>query len=656
MSDSLPASVLSWDRPTRRGGAPVGYNRPMMKEPSPQAGPGIAPTAAAVVLAAGRSSRMGASKPLLRLGQSSAIERVVSSLRQAGVEQIVVVTGHDPGPLLPVLDTLEVDRAHNAGYDSGMFSSVQTGLAALRDGIDAFFVLPVDCPLVTPHVLALLLERSGRSFERVLYPVCCRHRGHPPLLSADCVRPLLEADNAGSLEAFLAVFGDAGREVDVRDITVLLDMDTPDAYAVLNHLALILDGALDALTNEDALFLLAAAGTPANVVAHCRAVAAVGERIAEAVKPHLPALDVALVRTGCLLHDIARLEPDHAIVAQELLTHLGLPRLGAVVGRHMVIGPGLPGTSDITEAELVYLADKLVADDRLVGLDAREARAFRKKRPGPEAAARLRARMRDARMMADKVTAYTGRPLEEILEGPSGHGSAVMRVCLVRHAEPEGPAGRRFLGQADPDLGVGGEAQARRLAQQLRALTGGAGFDAVWSSDLRRSLRTAEIAGGPGGPEVRAEPWLREIDVGLWEGLTWEEARGRYPAEHDRRERDIVGHPFPGGESFADLQARVVPAFRDLISRGLAAGHRRVLVVGHIGVNRVILAHFLGLPLKEIFSIAQEYCALTELEVSGWPSEGLRVVVAGSQGAAGPRCVDGPESAKGGGGPTPELR
>ncbi len=111
---------------------------------------------AAVVLAAGRSSRMGTSKPLLQVGQVTAIERVVSSLRAAGAGQVVVVTGHNPEALLPVLSRLQVDRAHNPDYDSGMFSSVRAGAAALSADVDAFFVLPVDCPLVTPRVLRLL--------------------------------------------------------------------------------------------------------------------------------------------------------------------------------------------------------------------------------------------------------------------------------------------------------------------------------------------------------------------------------------------------------------------------------------------------------------------------------------------------------------------
>ena len=172
------------------------------------------------------------------------------------------------------------------------------------------------------------------------------------------------------------------------------------------------------------------------------------------------------------------------------------------------------------------------------------------------------------------------------------------------------------MGQADPGLGAVGEEQAKGLANEVMATTAGGCLDVVYSSDLRRCLRTAEIVAEECGAAVRAEPWLREIDVGAWEGLTWEEARQAYPVEHAERERDVIGRPFPQGESFADLQARVIPQFLRLIDASLAAGHRQVLVVGHKGVNRVILAHFSGLPLEGIFSIEQDYCAVTELRVA----------------------------------------
>ena len=103
--------------------------------------------------------------------------------------------------------------------------------------------------------------------------------------------------------------------------------------------------------------------------------------------------------------------------------------------------------------------------------------------------------------------------------------------------------------------------------------------------------------------QVTTDPRLREIDCGLWEGLTREEAAARYPTEYAERERDVVGYPFPGGESFLDLRARVLPALGHIFDEGAA----RVLVVSHLGVARVLLCEFGGKPLTDLFSLQLDY-------------------------------------------------
>jgi broad specificity phosphatase PhoE/CTP:molybdopterin cytidylyltransferase MocA len=576
---------------------------------------------------------MGPLKPLLSLGGMHAVERVITNLRSAGVGDIVVVTGHEAGRVAPVVESAGATQVHNPGYDSGMFSSVRAGVAALPEYLDAFFVQPADCALVTPRALRALVAGFAGADHGIVYPTCLGHRGHPPLLSSRYVRPLLDYDPDGTLAAFLGGFPDDQAEIDVRDLTVLMDMDMPGDYHVLTTFAAALDAAASggpepSLGETEALFLLAVACTPANIVRHCRTAAAVGERFAALLLPHVPDLDVDLVRAGCLLHDIARVLPNHAQLAKEVLANLGLPRLGAVVGRHMIIEPGLPRAAGVTEAELVYLADKMVADGEVVGLDERQARAGRKLRSDPEAVQRIGGRMDDARLIAGKISAILARPADEVLEGlelPAACAPGELLVYLVRHACPEAAGGRRYHGQGDAPLGPEGERQARELTNRLMALMGGACFDAIISSDLRRSSRTAEIIAEACRTRVQTVPWLREVDVGLWEDLTWEEARCRHPAEHAAREDDLVRTRFPRGESFADVAARAVPPFERLIEQSGAAGLRRVLVVGHKGVNRVLLAHVRGLALGDIFTIEQELCAITLLRVSGSESGVWRV-------------------------------
>jgi alpha-ribazole phosphatase len=197
----------------------------------------------------------------------------------------------------------------------------------------------------------------------------------------------------------------------------------------------------------------------------------------------------------------------------------------------------------------------------------------------------------------------------------------------VRHAEPvfaHGP--RRFVGQLDPPLSSAGVEQAQRLAEQLRTV----GFDSVYSSDLQRCLQTAHLVAeqavpptGRASVPVTTDQRLREIDCGLWEGLTTEEAAARCPIEYSERERDIVGYPFPAGESFLDLRARVLPALWQILDEGAA----RVLVVSHLGVARALMCEFGGIPFTDIFSFKLEHAGIMLLRVTATAGGARRIEV-----------------------------
>jgi probable phosphoglycerate mutase len=172
-------------------------------------------------------------------------------------------------------------------------------------------------------------------------------------------------------------------------------------------------------------------------------------------------------------------------------------------------------------------------------------------------------------------------------------------LLLIRHGALVGDAERRFVGATDLPMSVAGEAQIRDLAARLVAR---APFDAVYCSDLARSRRAAELLAAGRAIPIHVRPVLREIDMGAWEGLTRSEIAESQPDEYARRGADIANFRPPGGESFADLAARVTPWWRSLFAEGEAGV---VAVAGHAGVNRVILCDALGMPLANLFRIAQ---------------------------------------------------
>lgn len=184
---------------------------------------------AALILAAGYSSRLGAWKPLQPLGPSTFIEEAVRRFRTAAVEDIRVVTGHRAEDLAPVLKKLGVREVFNPDYDQGMFASVRAGVRSLEPGIAAFFLLPVDIPLVSPRNLTGLLQAYRQGGARIVYPRFQGKRGHPPLIASACVAGLPLAWEGG-LRAFLSRYENVALDLEVMDEAVLLDCDTPEDY------------------------------------------------------------------------------------------------------------------------------------------------------------------------------------------------------------------------------------------------------------------------------------------------------------------------------------------------------------------------------------------------------------------------------------------
>jgi len=181
-------------------------------------------------------------------------------------------------------------------------------------------------------------------------------------------------------------------------------------------------------------------------------------------------------------------------------------------------------------------------------------------------------------------------------------------VLLIRHGIVSEEDEARFFGAADAPMCAAGEAQIRELAARLRPRVTP---DAIYCSDLSRSRRTAELlAGGPAIP-IRVRPALREIDMGDWQGLSRRDVAERRPDDYAARGRDIANFRPPGGESFADLAARVLPCWRDIVADDET---QVVAIASHAGVNRVILCHLLGAPLANLFRIAQRPARVNVIE------------------------------------------
>ncbi len=176
-------------------------------------------------------------------------------------------------------------------------------------------------------------------------------------------------------------------------------------------------------------------------------------------------------------------------------------------------------------------------------------------------------------------------------------------IYLIRHGKIGLKDGeRRYIGQMDIPLTEEGREQAKALALKFRQLK----IEAIYCSDLSRSKDTAWEIAKEQGLVPRERKDLREISLGKWEGLKFAEVAQRYPREFKQRGADIAYFRPPGGESFADCSQRAVAAFYDILDNE----YKNILIVGHAGVNRLIISHVLGLPLNNLFRIGQDYGCL----------------------------------------------
>ncbi|MGO9483329.1 MAG: alpha-ribazole phosphatase [Rhodomicrobium sp.] len=194
-------------------------------------------------------------------------------------------------------------------------------------------------------------------------------------------------------------------------------------------------------------------------------------------------------------------------------------------------------------------------------------------------------------------------------------------VLLIRHGEIPGDAAHRFIGHTDLPMSANGEAQIRELATRLN---GRMTPDAIYCSDLVRSRRTAELLADGRAIPLDIKPELREINLGAWEGLSRRDVAEDQPDEYERRGRDIENFRPPGGESFADLAMRVLKFWESLAAEN---AETTIAIAAHAGVNRVILCHVLGMPLRNLFRLAQPPGCLNVIH---WKRDGPTVHLLGA--------------------------
>ncbi|MBI9082808.1 MAG: NTP transferase domain-containing protein [Desulfobacterales bacterium] len=380
------------------------------------------PHVVAIILAAGRSSRMGRLKPLLPLAERTVIERLVSVFHQAGVADVGVVVGYRGGEIAQALRDAPVRIIENAHFDRGMYSSVQAGVRAFDPVPDGLFVLPADIPLVRPWTLQCLMHRFSEDSSKVVHPCLLGERGHPPLLPGSLVRQIAEDTVDTGLHRVLEANAHRNVDQEVADRYILIDVDTPGDYeSLLNQWRRypIPDD------RECRVMVSCHASDPQGIWRHGQAVAHVAGMICGALKAGGCDLDAELIRGAALVHDIAKGRQDHARAGAKLIGDMGFAPVAGIVACHMEIA--LDPQAPVSEAEVVYMADKYVQGDRRVSMDARFDKAMERFGADEEARRHILRRRATATAVRDRMERLIGRPLAGVLDlnDPSASSDAL---------------------------------------------------------------------------------------------------------------------------------------------------------------------------------------------------------------------------------------
>jgi molybdenum cofactor cytidylyltransferase len=199
------------------------------KDPSPKTN-----DVAAIILAAGQSSRMGAFKPLLPFGDKTVLESTIDYLRRGGIETIIVVVSQRADEIKAHFKSRNLLFVSNPDQHSAMAASIICGLATLPRNAQAVIITPVDHPAVPPEAVTQLIS-EWRAGARLVIPTSGGRGGHPVLIDLSFREELLKLDPNLGLKSFFDAHANAVKRVAVNSNYIARDMNTWDDYRSLHQ-------------------------------------------------------------------------------------------------------------------------------------------------------------------------------------------------------------------------------------------------------------------------------------------------------------------------------------------------------------------------------------------------------------------------------------
>lgn len=181
----------------------------------------------------------------------------------------------------------------------------------------------------------------------------------------------------------------------------------------------------------------------------------------------------------------------------------------------------------------------------------------------------------------------------------------MLELVLLRHGETDSNKNGKYLGWTDVELNKYGVSQAEKARDKLKHIS----FDVVISSPLKRARETAEII----SEDIIYNSELKETNFGLWDNLSFQEIKEKYPQDYKLWMKDWGGFIFPEGESALDMHKRAVNFVDEIINKKQQG---TVLIVTHAGLIRSIIAHLLGMEIAGAWHFHIDNCSITRIQIT----------------------------------------
>jgi len=368
---------------------------------------------AAIILAAGYSTRMGSFKPIIDFAGKTPIRRCIELFKNCGVNHIIVVTGYLNECIEKELKDIKIESNDikiviNNKYSEGMYSSIKAGVISLPKGVDCFFILPVDIPSVQECTIKKMMLSYEKIKGGIMFPVFAGETGHPTLVPYSLTKKILNSNPKGGLRELFNQHKKQWCYEIVADRGVLLDMDTKEDLKVLiNHVSVY-----PCPDYKECMEILRLCNVNLETINHMKSVAEFAKRLSILLNENGCKLNVNCIYAAALLHDLAKGSKNHAQQGAKIVEGFGYKCLVEIINEHMQ----LKSDYKIGEKEIVYLCDKLIKGKTLVTLNERFEDSFSRYKDMPDILEKVNEKYMDAKILKEKVETILGIRLESISE------------------------------------------------------------------------------------------------------------------------------------------------------------------------------------------------------------------------------------------------